>query len=244
VLAIAVDALSQQNVTAVMLPSRYTAEMSMEDGLALISNVGVAHEVISIEPSFKAFLETLKSVFGEKEPDITEENLQARCRGIILMALSNKEGSMVLSTSNRSELAMGYGTLYGDMVGGFNVLKDVPKTWVYRLAAFRNKISPIIPARIIDRAPSAELRPNQKDEDTLPPYEILDQILELYIEKEKGVKEIIAEGFSPDMVNFVVRAIQKNEYKRRQGSPGVRINHKAFGRDRRYPMTMRDPELS
>lgn len=244
VLAIAVDALSKENVTAVMLPSRYTSDISMEDGLALIKNVGVAHEEISIEPSFVAFLDSLKPIFGDKKPDITEENLQARCRGVILMALSNKEGSIVLSTSNRSELAMGYGTLYGDMVGGFNVLKNISKTWVYRLAAFRNQISPIIPARIIDRAPSAELRHNQKDEDSLPPYDILDRILALYIDEEKSVKEMIAEGFAEDTVKFVARAVQKNEYKRRQGAPGVRINHKAFGRDRRYPMTMRDPELS
>ncbi len=243
VLAIAVDALSKENVTAVMLPSRYTSDMSMEDGLALIKNLGVEQEIISIEPSYNAFLESLAPVFGDKKPDITEENLQARCRGTILMALSNLKTSLVLSTSNRSELAMGYGTLYGDMVGGFNVLRDIPKTLVYRLAEYRNQISPIIPARIIERAPSAELRHDQKDEDSLPPYDILDPILALYIEKEKSIKAIIAEGFPEDTVKFVVRAVLKNEYKRRQGAPGVRINHKAFGRDRRYPMTARDPEL-
>lgn len=242
VLAIAVDALSKENVRAVMLPSRYTSDTSMEDGLALIKNVGVAHDVISIEPSFNAFLATLAPTFQDKKPDITEENLQARCRSNILMALSNQTGSIVLTTSNRSELAMGYGTLYGDMAGGFNVLKDIPKMLVYRLAKYRNQISPIIPERILEKAPTAELRENQKDEDSLPPYAVLDKILELYIEEEKSIEEIIAAGFSEEMVTNVSKTIARNEYKRRQGAIGVRINHKAFGRDRRYPMTARDPE--
>ncbi len=236
-LAIAVDALGKDRVKAVMMPSRYTANISVEDSKLLIKNLGVAHETISIEPAFKSFLETLAPSFAGKKPDITEENIQSRCRGLILMALSNKSGYLVLTTGNRSEMAVGYATLYGDMAGGFAVLKDVPKTLVYRLTHYRNQISPVIPQRIIDRPPTAELAPNQKDEDTLPPYSTLDKILALYINEEQGIEDIIAQGFDRDTVIKVVSLIRKSEYKRRQSPLGTRINHKAFSRDRRYPIT-------
>ena len=192
-LALAVDALGKEHVKAIIMPSRYTAEISMEDAIALVNALNVSHEIISIEPTYTALQNTLQSHLTTEETDITQQNLQARCRGIILMAISNQTGSMVLSTSNRSELAVGYATLYGDMVGGLAVLKDVPKTMVYRLAAYRNQINPVIPQRIIDRAPTAELAPNQKDEDTLPAYPILDKILELYLDQEQGLDDIIAQ---------------------------------------------------
>jgi NAD+ synthase (glutamine-hydrolysing) len=236
-LAIAVDALGKDRVGAFLLPSRYTADMSMEDGLALVNNLSVAHEIISIEPVFNSFIESLAPSFAGKKPDVTEENIQARCRGVIMMAQSNKSGRMVLTTGNRSEMAVGYATLYGDMAGGLAVLKDVPKTLVYRLAEYRNHISPVIPQRIIDRPPTAELAPDQKDEDTLPPYAILDKILECYINQEQGVEEIIQQGFDRDVVVKIVKMIRHNEYKRRQAPLGLRINHKAFGVDRRYPVT-------
>lgn len=236
-LAIAVDALGKENVCGVMLPSRYTSEESMRDGLAVINNLGVPYETISIEPTFTQLLESLAQSFAGKKPDITEENLQSRCRGVILMALSNKTGKLVLTTCNRSEVAVGYSTLYGDMAGGFDVLKDVPKMLVYRLANYRNQISPIIPQNTIDRAPTAELAFDQKDEDTLPPYPVLDKILELYLNQEQSIEDIIAQGFERDVVTRVVNMIHKNEYKRRQGAIGPRINHKAFGRDWRYPVT-------
>lgn len=236
-LAIAVDALGSDRVKAILMPSRYTAAMSTEDALTLASNLQVAHETISIEPVFNSFLSTLTPSFNGKKADVTEENLQSRCRGVILMALSNKTGSLVLTTGNRSELAVGYATIYGDMAGGFAVLKDIPKTLVYRLAHYRNQISPVIPSRIIERAPSAELAPNQKDQDSLPPYNVLDQILELYINQEKSTDEIIQQGFDAATVKKIVSLINRNEYKRRQAPVGVRINHKAFSRDRRYPIT-------
>lgn len=236
-LAVAVDALGKDNVRAVLLPSRYTAEMSNEDAIALANNLDVKHETISIEPTFNSFLDSLKTTFDGKQPDITEQNIQARCRGVIMMAISNKTGSIVLTTGNRSEMAVGYATLYGDMAGGFAVLKDIPKTLVYRLATYRNHITPIIPQRIIDRPPTAELAPNQKDEDSLPPYSTLDKILELYINHEQGTEEIIAQGFERETVNKVIRLIHRSEYKRRQSAIGVRINHKSFNRDWRYPIT-------
>jgi NAD+ synthase (glutamine-hydrolysing) len=237
VLAIAVDALGKEKVKAILLPSQYTSEMSMEDGLALVNNLQVAHEIISIEPSFNSFIETLAPSFSGKKPDITEENLQARCRGVIMMALSNKSGALVLTTGNRSEMAVGYATLYGDMAGGLDVLKDIPKLLVYRLAHYRNQLSNVIPERIFERPPTAELAPDQKDEDSLPPYAILDKILELYLNQEQSVEDIIAQGFDRETVTRIVKLIHHNEYKRRQAAIGIRIHHKAFGRDRRYPIT-------
>jgi NAD+ synthase (glutamine-hydrolysing) len=238
-LAIAVDALGKENVGAVLLPSRFTSEMSNEDAITLAKNLGINYDIISIEPPYKSFIESLSPLFSGTKPDLTEENLQSRCRGMILMALSNKFGHLILTTGNRSELAVGYATLYGDMAGGFAVLKDVPKTLVYRLARYRNQLNPVIPERVFERPPTAELADNQKDEDSLPPYSILDQIIELYIDKEYPIKKIVEKGFELEIVNKVVRLINKNEYKRRQSPVGVRINHKAFGRDRRYPMTSR-----
>lgn len=239
--AIAVDALGHDNVHGVVMPSRYTSEISMEDGLALINNLKIKYDTISIEPTFKTLLETLEPHFNGQPTDVTEENLQARCRGIILMALSNKHGKIVLSTGNRSEMATGFATLYGDMCGGLAVLKDVTKTWVYRLAKYRNQIGLVIPLRTIERAPTAELAPNQKDEDTLPPYPILDQILELYMNEEKCAKDIIALGFDAKTVHRVIQLIHRSEYKRRQAPIGIRINHKAFGADWRYPVTLKLP---
>lgn len=235
-LAIAVDALGKEKVHAVLLPSRYTSEMSMEDGLALINNLHVSHDVISIEPAFESFTDSLQPVFRDKTLPLVDQNIQSRCRGVIMMALSNQTGNLVLTTGNRSEMAVGYATLYGDMAGGFAVLKDVPKTLVYRLATLRNKISFVIPERILTRAPSAELAPDQKDEDSLPPYDVLDKILELYINQEKGLQAIIELGFDEETVKKVVKLIHQSEYKRRQSPIGPRIHHKAFGRDRRYPV--------
>lgn len=233
-LAIAVDALGADNVKAIFMPSRYTATISRDDAMTLIVNLKVDHEIISIENPFIAFLDLL----GLKSTDgITVENLQSRCRGVILMALSNKTGRIVLTTGNRSELAVGYATLYGDMAGGLAVLSDITKTWVYRLARYRNQIQSIIPERIIQRPPTAELAPNQKDEDMIPPYAILDPILELYLNEELSIDDIISEGFDRDTVIKVVNLIKKSEYKRRQLPVGIRINHHAFGRDRRYPIT-------
>lgn len=236
-LAIAVDALGKENVHAVMMPSRYTADISQEDALALIHNLEVSYEEISIEPVFEAFLQTLQPQLADKKSDLTEQNLQARCRGMILMALSNLTGKIVLITSNHSETAVGYATLYGDMAGGFAVLKDVPKTLVYQLANYRNSITPVIPLRTIKRAPTAELAPGQTDQDTLPPYEILDKILEYYLNQEMSLDEITAQGFERNTVIKVINMINHSEYKRRQAPIGIRINHKAFGRDRRYSIT-------
>lgn len=238
-LTIAVDALGKDNVHAVLMPSRYTADMSNEDAIELANNLGVTYETISIEPAFNSFLESLAPSFKNTKPDITEENIQARCRGILLMALSNKTGKIVLTTGNRSEMATGYATLYGDMCGGLAVLKDIPKTTVFELANYRNQISlkPVIPERTITRPPTAELAPDQLDADSLPPYPVLDKILELYLNQEKSVEDIIALGFEADVVKKIARLISRNEYKRRQSAIGIRINHKAFGRDRRYPIT-------
>ncbi len=236
-LAIAVDALGKEKVHAVMLPSRYTSDMSMEDGLALIQNLGVTHDIISIEPAFEAFLQSSAPAFHTQETDTTEENLQARCRGTMMMALSNKTGKIVLTTGNRSEMAVGYATLYGDMAGGFAVLKDVPKTLVTRLAQLRNQTHPVIPHRTLTRAPTAELAPNQKDEDSLPPYDMLDKILALYLNQEQSADAIIEQGFDRAIVEKVIQLVKRNEYKRHQAAVGPRINHKAFGRDRRYPIT-------
>lgn len=236
-LAIAVDALGKDRVKGILLPSRFTADISNEDALTLIHNLNVKHEIISIEPTFIEFLNSLAPVFSGKNPDVTEENLQSRCRGVIMMALSNKFGDLVLITGNRSEMAVGYTTLYGDMAGGLAVLKDIPKTLVYRLSHYRNQLSSVIPERILSRPPSAELAPNQKDEDTLPPYSTLDKILELYLNQELSIKEIVNQGFDYEIVMKIIKLIHRSEYKRRQSPIGIRINHKAFGRDWRYPIT-------
>lgn len=236
-LAIAVDAIGAHRIEAVMMPSRYTSDISQHDAQAQALALGVEYHVISIEPPFRAFLDSLAKEFAGKTPDVTEENIQARCRGIILMAISNKTGKMLLTTGNKSEMSVGYATLYGDMAGGFAPLKDVPKTMVYRLATYRNGIAPVIPARVMTRAPSAELAPDQKDEDSLPPYSILDPILEMYIEQDKGPDEIIAAGYDAEIVKRVIAMVSRNEYKRRQAPPGVRVTRRAFGRDRRYPIT-------
>ncbi|WP_455366703.1 NAD+ synthase [Kaarinaea lacus] len=236
-LAIAVDAIGADRVEAVMMPSRYTSQMSLEDAKKEAQNFGVRYHEFSIEPVFQAMMDVLREEFAGKEPDTTEENIQARCRGMILMALSNKSRKIVLTTGNKSELAVGYATLYGDMAGGFNALKDVPKTLVYRLAEYRNTLSPAIPQRVIHRAPSAELAPDQKDSDSLPDYGELDGILELYVEQDKSIGEIVSEGYDRGVVERVIKMVDLNEYKRRQAAPGVRITKRAFGRDRRYPIT-------
>jgi len=236
-LALAVDALGAEQVAAVMMPSRYTAAMSQEDARAEAEALGVAYCEISIEKPFQSFLEALADTFAGTRPDTTEENIQARCRGVILMALSNKQGRILLTTGNKSEMSVGYATLYGDMAGGFAPIKDVPKLLVYRLCEYRNDISPVIPRRVLERPPSAELAPDQKDEDSLPPYSVLDPILEGYIEKDQGVDELVREGFDEATVRRVVGLVDRNEYKRRQAPPGVRISRRAFGRDRRYPIT-------
>ena len=236
-LAIAVDALGADSVQAMLMPSRYTRQISIEDAIAEVDALDVAHRIVAIEPLFQAFLQQLAPVFEGFQPDSTEENLQARIRGTLLMAVSNKTGAMVLTTGNKSEMAVGYATLYGDMAGGFAAIKDVPKTLVYRLARYRNSKMKIIPERVLDRAPSAELAPDQEDQDTLPAYDVLDAILEAYIEHDKAVTDIVNEGLDADIVTGVVRRVKRNEYKRRQAAPGVRISQRAFGRDRRYPIT-------
>ncbi|HWK75774.1 MAG TPA: NAD+ synthase [Povalibacter sp.] len=240
-LAIAVDALGAERVHAVMMPSRYTSQMSIEDASLQARVMGVSHDLISIEGMFAATLDALKDVFAGRKPDTTEENIQARCRGVLLMAISNKTGRMLITTGNKSEMAVGYATLYGDMNGGFAPIKDCSKLLVYRLANYRNSISPggtqAIPQRVIDRPPSAELRPDQRDSDSLPPYEILDAILELFIEDDLSVDEIAARGFDRATVGRVLEMVKRNEYKRRQAPPGVRISDRAFGRDWRYPIT-------
>ncbi|HLF66848.1 MAG TPA: NAD(+) synthase, partial [Gammaproteobacteria bacterium] len=235
--AIAVDALGSDRVQGVLMPSRYTQQISIEDALEECKNLTIHPQTIAIEPAFSAFLQLLDEPFYASVPDVTEENLQARLRGVILMALSNKFGHLVLSTSNKSEMAVGYSTLYGDMVGGFCVLKDVWKTMVYRLAQYRNQISPVIPVRVLTRAPTAELAHEQLDQDTLPPYQILDQILAYYIEHDEDAPEIIARGFDAQWVYKVIRMVNRNEFKRRQAPIGVCITPRAFGRDRRYPIT-------
>lgn len=236
-LAVAVDALGPERVEAVMMPYRYTAGMSLEDAATQAKTLGVHYSVIPIEPAFDAFTSMLKDTFRDTHRDTTEENLQARCRGVVLMAISNKKGYLVLTTGNKSEVAVGYCTLYGDMAGGFDVLKDVPKTLVYALAAYRNRLAAVIPQRVIDRPPSAELAPDQKDQDSLPPYEILDDILARYIEQDQSADDIIAAGFERETVLRVIRLVDLNEYKRRQAAVGVRMTQRGFGRDRRYPIT-------
>lgn len=236
-LAVAADALGKERVRAVMMPFRYTSSASLEDAEAQANAMGVQYDVFSIEPMYDVYMQTLAKPFEGTRPDTTEENLQARLRGVLLMSLSNKFGSLVLTTGNKSEMAVGYSTLYGDMAGGFDVLKDVPKTLVFRLAWYRNSLSPVIPERVITRPPSAELAPDQKDEDSLPGYDILDQILHLYVERDYSAEAIVAEGFGRADVERVVRLVDVNEYKRRQAPIGVRITERGFGKDRRYPIT-------
>ncbi len=236
-LAIAVDALGADRVQAVMMPSRYTADMSKTDAALQCEMLGVDYQVIPIEPMFKVTLDALSDLFAGLPEDTTEENIQSRCRCIILMAISNKTGRMVLTTGNKSEMAVGYATLYGDMAGGFAPIKDCSKTRVFALANYRNTISPAIPERVITRPPSAELRADQKDSDSLPEYDILDPILKLFIEHDCSVEQIVEQGFDHDTVVRVLNMIKRNEYKRRQAPPGVRISRRAFGRDWRYPIT-------
>ena len=243
VLAIALDALGSERIHAVMMPSPYTASISLIDAAEMAHRVGVRYTELSIVPEFEAFKTTLAHLFEGRAEDATEENIQARIRGTLLMALSNKMGSIVLTTGNKSEMATGYCTLYGDMAGGFAVIKDVAKTWVFRLAKWRNQHNPFgtvsdpIPERIITRPPSAELRADQTDQDSLPPYDILDAILSLYMEEDKSAQFIIDQGFSKEHVDLVTRLIRINEYKRRQAPIGLRVTHRSFGKDWRYPIT-------
>jgi NAD+ synthase (glutamine-hydrolysing) len=236
---IAVHALGSENVLGVAMPSMYSSSESCEDARSLASNLGMKFEVVPIEPAFRAFEKSLEGIFKGLEPDATEENLQARIRGAILMALSNKFGHIVLSTGNKSELAAGYCTLYGDMVGGLAVISDVPKTMIYRLAEYINREKEIIPLNTIVRPPSAELKPNQTDQDTLPEYEILDGILKLRVEEQRSMEEIIARGYDRQTVKEVLQMIQRNEYKRRQAAPGLKVTTRAFGTGRRMPIAMR-----
>jgi len=238
VAAVAVDAIGAERVIGVSMPSRYSSEHSKEDARALAENLGIRFLTIPIEPAHAAMLEMMADVFEGSDPGTAEENLQARQRGNVLMTLSNKTGAIVLTTGNKSEMATGYATLYGDMAGGYAVLKDVPKTLVYRLARWRNARAgkPWIPERSITKPPSAELRPGQLDQDSLPPYEVLDPILEAYVEDDRTVDEIVAMGFERATVERVVRMVDRNEYKRRQAAPGVKITPRAFGRDRRLPL--------
>ena len=236
-LAIAVDALGASRVHAVMMPSPHTSQMSLDDARAQAETMGVKYSVLPIDDMMKAAESTLRDEFAGRKPDTTEENIQSRCRMVLLMGISNKTGKMLLTTGNKSEMAVGYATLYGDMAGGFAPIKDCSKLLVYRLANYRNSVSPAIPQRVIDRPPSAELRPDQKDSDSLPPYEVLDPILEAFIEYDLGVDEICAKGFERATVVRVLDLVKRNEYKRRQAPPGVRVSRRAFGRDWRYPIT-------
>ncbi len=236
-LTIAVDALGAENVHAVMMPFRYTSDMSVEDANQLANLLDVKLDNIPIEKSFNAITESLADVFAGLSVDVTEENIQSRIRGVLLMAISNKTGSMLLTTGNKSEMSVGYATLYGDMAGGFAPLKDVSKTLVYELAGYRNSLGKVIPERVITRAPSAELAPDQIDQDSLPAYEILDPILEKFVELDYTLEEIVAEGFEKEVVKLVIQMVLRNEYKRRQAPPGVKITARAYGKDRRYPIT-------
>jgi NAD+ synthase (glutamine-hydrolysing) len=239
VTAIACDAIGPDKVRAVMMPFRYTSTISQEDAAQQAETMGFRFDTVPIAPIYDATVQQLETIFAGRDPDVTEENIQARCRGMILMAISNKTGRMLLTTGNKSEMAVGYATLYGDMAGGFAPLKDCSKTLVYRLSEYRNSLSPAIPRRMIERPPSAELRPDQKDTDSLPPYEVLDPILEAFIEEDRSVDEIVARGFDRETVGRVLGMVKRNEYKRRQAPPGIRISRRAFGRDWRYPITSR-----
>lgn len=243
-LAVAVDALGADKVRAVMMPSPYTAQMSIDDSREMVRLLAVRYDELDILPAFTALQDTLAPTFKGLPADTTEENLQARIRGVLLMALSNKTGALVLTTGNKSEMTTGYCTLYGDMAGGFAVLKDVSKTWVYRLSNYRNTLGRVIPERIITRPPSAELKPDQTDQDSLPPYDTLDAIMERYVEKNLSIRQIIKEGYAEADVLRVVKLIRVNEYKRRQAPVGVRITDRSFGKDWRYPITVRyQPEF-
>ena len=241
-LAIAVDSLGAENVHAVMMPFEYTSKLSLDAAAQQAARLNAKYTVIPINEIYRAFESALREEFKDTIPDVSEQNLQARSRGVILMGISNKKGLLVLTTGNKSEIAVGYSTLYGDMAGGFNVLKDVSKTLVYKLARYRNAIEgstgeDVIPQEVIDRAPSAELMPGQSDEDSLPPYPVLDEILELYVEKDCSADAIIRRGFNESIVRYVVNLVDRNEYKRRQGPVGIRLTERGFGRDRRYPIT-------
>jgi len=241
-LAIAVDALGSDRVQAVMMPFAYTSQLSLDVAAEQAKKIGVDYQSISIGGVYSAFIEALEEQFADTEADVSEQNIQARCRGVLLMAISNKKGLLVLTTGNKSEIAVGYSTLYGDMAGGFDVLKDVSKTMVYSLATYRNSEyshtpDEVIPQRVIDRPPSAELAPDQVDQDSLPPYDVLDRILELYVEQDQSATLIIAHGFDEQIVRRVLRLVDLNEYKRRQSPVGVRLTQRGFGRDRRYPIT-------
>ena len=233
------DALGRENVLGISMPSPYSSQGSIEDARQLAQNLGIAFQIIPITEIYHAYLQTLAAPFAGRPPDVAEENIQARIRGNILMALSNKFGYLVLSTGNKSELAVGYCTLYGDMSGGLAVISDVPKTMVYALARYVNREREIIPQACFDKPPSAELRPNQTDQDTLPPYPILDQILHDYVEEGRSAQEIIAQGFDEATVHWVVRTVDRNEYKRHQAAPGLRVTSKAFGVGRRMPLAAR-----
>jgi len=239
--AIAVDALGNDNVVGVTMPSQYTSQETRSDAERVAENLGIRLITVPVKPIFSSYLDVLQKPFGQGDPGIENENLQARIRGNILMALSNRFGWLVLTTGNKSETAVGYCTLYGDMAGGFAVIKDVPKTLVYELAQYVNEKSDrdVIPRSVLERPPTAELKPDQKDEDSLPPYSILDPILEAYVEEDKSSDEIIANGFDAEIVREVIRMVDRSEYKRRQAPPGVKITPKAFGKDRRLPITNR-----
>ena len=237
--AIAVDALGKENVKAVMMPSQFTSKESLEDAAMIAGNLGTDLYNIPITGTYSSYLDSLSDVFRDLRQDVTEENIQARVRGNLLMALSNKFGWLLLTTGNKSEMSVGYCTLYGDMSGGFAVIKDVVKTDVYALCRYKNEVSgrEILPRRVLEKAPSAELRSSQKDTDTLPSYEILDPILQAYVERNESPEEIIQRGFRRETVEWVIRNVDRNEYKRRQAPPGVKITQRAFGKDRRMPIT-------
>jgi NAD+ synthase (glutamine-hydrolysing) len=241
VAAIAADALGPENVLGVSMPSRYSSQGSKDDAAELAQALGIGYQVVPIEGAFSTMLETLQGVFEGRQADASEENLQARIRGQILMAISNKFGHLVLTTGNKSEMAVGYATLYGDMAGGFAVIKDVLKTRVYEVSRYRNCLghTPVIPEIVLTKPPSAELRPDQTDQDSLPPYDELDSILVAYVEEDRSIDEIVRQGFAPELVRRVVNMVDHNEYKRRQAPPGVKISPRAFGRDRRLPITNR-----
>jgi NAD+ synthase (glutamine-hydrolysing) len=239
VAAIAVDALGPEHVHGVSMPSRYSSEGSKDDAHELATNLGIDYRVIAIEPAHAAFLEMLKPSFDDLPEDLTEENIQSRARGVTLMALSNKFGWLVLATGNKSEMATGFSTIYGDMVGGFAVIKDVTKTRVYELCRERNRRAPVIPEAVLTKPPSAELRPGQRDDQSLPPYDELDPILQAYVEDDLTAGELVQAGYDPGLVRRVVTLVDRAEYKRRQAPPGVRVTPKAFGKDRRLPITNR-----
>ncbi len=238
-LMVAHDALGADKVRAVMMPYRYTSNMSQEDAALQAETLGVRYDVMPIAPIYESVTEQLYAVLGREDEGVMEENIQARCRGILLMAISNRTGRMLLTTGNKSEMAVGYATLYGDMAGGFAPLKDCPKTLVYRLARYRNSLGDAIPERVITREPTAELRANQRDTDSLPPYDELDPILAAFMEEDLSVAEIVARGYDRDIVIRILEMVKRNEYKRRQAPPGIRISSRAFGRDWRYPITSR-----